>query len=90
MRWPTVHAQQYAEAMALLMAVLVALVTVWAVIIGAVCVAVALRWAHRRGERIEAQRHRLAELAARADEQDRLALQGDERGVYGEFPPSAA
>ena len=76
--------------MALLLAVLVALVTVWAVIIGAVCVAVALRLAHRRGERIEAQRHRLAELAARADEQDRLALQGDERGVYGEFPPAAA
>jgi hypothetical protein len=76
--------------MALLMAVLVALVTVWSVIIGAICVAVALRRGQRRAERIEAQRRRLAELAARADEQDRLVMQGDERGVYGEFPPAAA
>lgn len=28
-----------------------------------------------------------AELAARADEQHRLTLQGDERGIYGEYPP---
>jgi hypothetical protein len=53
-------------------------------------VAVAVRRAQRRAERIEAQRRRLAELAARADEQDRLVMQGDERGVYGEFPPAAA
>jgi predicted membrane-bound spermidine synthase len=76
--------------MALLLAVLVALVTVWAVIIGAVCVAVAMRMVGRRAERIEVQRRRLAELAARADEQNRLMMQGDERGVYGEFPPAAA
>jgi hypothetical protein len=76
--------------MALLLAVLVALVTVWAVIIGAICVAVALRRRHRRAELIEARRRRLAELAARADEQNRLVMQGDERGVYGEFPPAAA
>jgi hypothetical protein len=76
--------------MALLLAVLVALLTVWAVIIGAVCVAVAVRWAHRRAERIEAQRRRLASLADRADEQNRLVMQGDERGFYGEFPPAAA
>jgi lysylphosphatidylglycerol synthetase-like protein (DUF2156 family) len=76
--------------MALLMAVLVALVTVWSVIIGAICVAVAVRRAQRRAERIEAQRRRLAELATRADEQDRLVMRGDERGVYGEFPPAAA
>jgi hypothetical protein len=76
--------------MALLMAVLVALLTVWVVIIGAVCLAVALRRAQRRAERTEADRHLLAELAARADEQDRLVLQGDARGIYGEFPPAAA
>ena len=76
--------------MALLLAVLVALVTVWAVIIGAVCVAVAARMAGRRTERIEVQRRRLASLAARADEQNRLWMRGDERGVYGEFPPAAA
>ena len=81
--------------MALLLAALIALVvTVWAVIVGAACVAVAMRWAHgvadRRAERIEARRRRLAGLAARADEQNRLLMQGDERGVYGEFPPAAA
>jgi hypothetical protein len=76
--------------MALLLAVLIALLTIWAVIVGAVCVAVAVRMAHRRAKRIEAQRRRLAGLAARADEQNRLLMQGDERGVYGEFPPSAA
>jgi hypothetical protein len=76
--------------MALLLAVLVALVTVWAVIIGALCLAVALRWRHRRAERSEARRGRLAGLAARADEQNRLFMQGDERGIYGEFPPAAA
>jgi hypothetical protein len=76
--------------MALVLAVLVALLTVWAVIVGAVCVAVAVRMAGRRVERIETRRHRLAELAARADEQNRLVMQGDERGVYGEFPPAAA
>jgi hypothetical protein len=76
--------------MALLLAVLVALLTVWAVIVGAVCVAVAVRMVGRRVERIETGRHRLAELAARADEQNCLVMQGDERGVYGEFPPAAA
>ena len=81
--------------MALLLAALIALVvTVWVVIVGAVCVAVAMRRAHRvadrRAELIEAQRRRLAGLAARADEQNRLLMQGDERGVYGEFPPAAA
>ena len=67
--------------------------TVWAVIVGTVSVAVAVRWAHRvadrRAERIEAQRRRRAGLAARADEQHRLVMQSDERGVYGEFPPAA-
>ncbi len=74
-----------------MLAVLVAMVvTVWVVIVGAVCVAVAVRMVGRRVERIEARRHRLAELAARADEQNRLVMAGDERGVYGEFPPAAA
>jgi hypothetical protein len=83
--------------MALLLAALIGVAvvgTVWAVIVGSVCVAGALRWAHRvadrRAERIEAQRRRLAGLAARADEQNSLVMQGDERGVYGEFPPAAA
>jgi hypothetical protein len=83
--------------MALFLAALigvVTVVTVWAVIVGSVSVAVGVRWAHRvgdrRAERIEAQRRRLAGLAAQADEQHHLVMQGDERGVYGEFPPAAA
>jgi hypothetical protein len=42
----------------------------------------------RRADRAEARRRRLAGLAARADEQHWLVLQGDERGVCGEYPPS--
>ena len=86
---------QYARRMALSLAALIAaaLATVWAVIVGAVSVAVGVRWARRltgrRAERIEAQRCRLAELAARADEQNRLLMESDERGIYGEFPPAA-
>jgi len=87
---------QYARRMALSLAAWIAaalVVTVWAVIVGAVSVAVGVRWARRltgrRAERIEAQRCRLAELAARADEQNRLLMESDERGIYGEFPPAA-
>ena len=81
--------------MALSLATLIAaaLVTVWTVIVGSISVSVGLRWARRVGarrvERIEAQRCRSAELAARAEEQNRLALRSDERGIYGEFPPAA-
>ena len=89
-------AWQYAEGMALFLAALIGaalVLTVWAVIVGTVSVAAALRWAHRaadrRAECIEARRRRLAGLAARADEQHRLVMQSDERGVYGEFPPAA-
>jgi hypothetical protein len=82
--------------MALFLATLIAaalVVTVWAVIVGTVCVAVGARWARRvagrRAERIEAQRCQLAGLAARADEQNRLVMHSDQRGIYGEFPPAA-
>jgi hypothetical protein len=86
---------QYARRMALSLAALIAaaLATVWAVIVGTVSVAVGVRWARRiagrRAERIEAQRRRLAELAAHADEQNRLLMESDDRGIYGEFPPAA-
>jgi hypothetical protein len=80
-------------ALSLAALIAVALVTVWTVIVGTVSVAVGMRCARRvagrRAERIEAQRCRRAELAARADEQNRLALRSDERGIYGEFPPAA-
>jgi hypothetical protein len=67
----------------------------WIVGITAVIVVVvkAVKWGRRaadeRAARIEAERRRLAELAARADEQYRLVMQGDQRGVYGEYPPAA-
>ena len=86
---------QYARRMALSLAALIAaaLATVWAVIVGTVSVAVGVRWARRiagrRAERIETQRRRLAELAAHADEQNRLLMESDDRGIYGEFPPAA-
>jgi hypothetical protein len=40
----------------------------------------------RHAERVEAERRRLAEIVARADRQHNWVLQGDERGVYGEYP----
>jgi len=39
-------------------------------------------------QRVEAERRRLAGLVARADAQYRMAVEGDERGVFGEFPPA--
>jgi hypothetical protein len=45
-------------------------------------------WA-RHEAAVAAERHRLAAIAARADEQHRLVTQGDERGVYGDYPPAA-
>jgi hypothetical protein len=42
----------------------------------------------RRGERIAAERRRVAELAARADRQHNWVMQGDPRGTYDEFPAS--
>lgn len=36
----------------------------------------------------EAARRAAEVVAARADEQQELVLAGDERGVYGEFPPA--
>jgi hypothetical protein len=42
----------------------------------------------RRGERIAAERRRVAELAARADRQHNWVMQGDPRGIYDEFPAS--
>jgi uncharacterized membrane protein len=36
--------------------------------------------------RAEADARRAAQIAARAEQQHRWVLQGDERGVYGEYP----
>jgi nitrate/nitrite transporter NarK len=55
-----------------------------------VVVVKAVKWGRRaadkRAARVEAERRRLAELAARADQQHRWVIKGDERGIYGEFP----
>lgn len=38
--------------------------------------------------RREADAHHVAQLAARAEQQHRWVLRGDERGTYGEYPPA--
>jgi hypothetical protein len=62
----------------------------WPVIVGIVGVIVAGYWvrraADRHAERVESERRRLAGLVARADQQHAWVMQGDERGVDGEFP----
>ena len=44
-------------------------------------------WLARRDDRAIAARRRDAALCARADRQNQLVLAGDDRGVYGEYPP---
>jgi hypothetical protein len=39
-------------------------------------------------DRVDAKAARLAALRARADQQHRWALAGDDRGVYGAYPPA--
>ena len=57
-----------------------------AAVVGLFCVAHWTRRAvDRHAERVEAERRRLAGLVARADQQYAWVMQGDVRGVYGEF-----
>lgn len=62
----------------------------WWVIAGIIGLIVAVHWgrraAYRHAERVEAERRRLAETAARADQQHEWVMQGDARGIFGEFP----
>lgn len=37
---------------------------------------------------VAARKARVAAVVARADQQHQWAMAGDERGVYGDFPPS--
>jgi hypothetical protein len=64
----------------------------WPWIVAAVVVAVVYRWCVRSAERaLERERARcreLAAIAARADEQNRLFIAGDPRGMYGVWPPA--
>jgi hypothetical protein len=43
----------------------------------------------RQDAKFERQQRRRAALVARADEQHGQILAGDDRGLYGEYPPAA-
>jgi nitrate/nitrite transporter NarK len=62
----------------------------WIILFAAVAAVV---WVCRRGydeqERIAAaKQRRLDELVARADQQHAWTMSGDDRGLYGEYPPA--
>jgi hypothetical protein len=76
-----------------LLVVVALVVKFWRLIAAVVGMFCAVHWARRvadrHAERVEAERRRLAGLVARADEQHEWIRSGDERGVWGEFPPAA-
>jgi hypothetical protein len=45
-------------------------------------------WARHQAD-VAAQSRRSAEIRARADEQHRWMMGGDDRGVFGQYPPAA-
>jgi nitrate/nitrite transporter NarK len=62
----------------------------WAVAIAVVVLAVKaapIAWRELQGER-SAERARLRELIARADQQHLWEMSGDPRGVHGNYPPA--
>jgi hypothetical protein len=75
--------------LALLVVVALA-VKFWWLIAAAVGMFCAVHWTRRavdrHVERVEAERRRLAGLVARADQQHNWTMQGDPRGMFGEFP----
>jgi uncharacterized membrane protein len=46
-----------------------------------------LSLAFHAARRVDARKEKRAALAARADEQHRLVMACDDRGVYGNYPP---
>ena len=67
------------------------LVTYWPVIAAVLVVAAAgwsalVVWMHHDAE-LERRRRVQAAIAARADQQNQWVLDGDERGIYGDYPP---
>jgi hypothetical protein len=91
-----VGGRRYAREMALLLAVVIAaalVVKFWPVIVGVIGMIVDVHWGRRAVDRhaecVESAQRRLAEMAARADQQHAWATVGDERGVFGKFPPAA-
>lgn len=82
----------FAQLIAVLLVVGIIVRFIWW-IVGIACLAVAV-WACKRAytqirASQQARRQQLAELAARADQQHAWVLAGDERGVYGVYPPAA-
>jgi len=63
----------------------------WLAIALVVAVVVVVRrapgWWAAHEAAVAAEEARLAGIAARADQQHNLVLQGDDRGVYGQYPP---
>ena len=59
------------------------------VVLGVVCLAVGygMEWRNKRLAAIPARRRRAAALMARADDENAAYLQGDSRGMYGNYPP---
>jgi hypothetical protein len=59
-------------------------------ILGAIAIVVLFRLVRAQLRAARAQREvdasRVAQLAARAEQQHRWVLRGDERGIYGEYP----
>jgi hypothetical protein len=45
-------------------------------------------WRRHRAA-VAAERRRIEQLGARADQQHRRVLAGDDRGVFGQYPPAA-
>lgn len=69
----------------------------WIAVATGVVVALVLLWKSmgwldriltRREARRASARFRRAEIARRADEQNQPYLAGDERGIYGDYPPT--
>lgn len=73
--------------------VLVGLVVHYFWWIAGISLAVWLAWgllnaSEERARRAGARREREAEIAARAEQQDRWAREGDPRGIFGEWTPA--
>jgi hypothetical protein len=62
----------------------------WWVIAAVVGLVVAAHWTRlavdRHFARAAAERYRLSEIVKRADRQHDWVIQGDSRGIYGEYP----
>jgi hypothetical protein len=77
---------------ATLIIVAVVLHFIWWIVaaVGLIALTVALlAVAFHLAGRVDARAARRAALAARADQQHRWVMAGDDRGMYGQYPPAA-